>query len=407
MGVININNISGHDQLFYIHGWGQNDTTVGAGQMFTFDAPDGTSGAIIAVHEGREGEQVEVTKAGWGGNDVFDTSVLAGSGGNITVQHWGNDSTRKGAPTYMQDAQVAWDNASQETRNAIQSAVILSGEGKVVYIGPTKENPPLENWVRTFANGKTYIGIGAWGDFKGDVNDNNQSSAAPGSQDIIITYNDGNANPTLGASGGSNAPETAAVFAFTTQEASAPEGPGIVLTNKSGGQANYNFYNNTANGDGWANPEFNNTTASVTLDPGQTQFVPLDSSFKGRVQRGTQQPATWVEFQLRADDGCAWGNISLIMGCDGAAMISATDGKGVSAGFTQDIVSGAPDAAKVTRGDGAVVLDTTQGYWAGGPNKAASDYELAVVGQQNAYVLGGSGTTVVRSENNRLAVDMY
>lgn len=76
----------------------------------------------------------------------------------------------------MQDAQVAWDNASQETRNAIQSAVILNGEGKVVYIGPTKENPPLENWVRSFANGKTYIGIGAWGDFKGDVNDNNQVS---------------------------------------------------------------------------------------------------------------------------------------------------------------------------------------------------------------------------------------
>jgi hypothetical protein len=110
------------------------------------------------------------------GNDVFDTSVLVGSGGNITVQHWGNDSTRKGAPTYMQDAQVAWQNASQDTRNAIQSAVIVNGEGRVVYIGPTKENPPLENWVRSFANGKTYIGIGAWGDFKGDVNDNNQVS---------------------------------------------------------------------------------------------------------------------------------------------------------------------------------------------------------------------------------------
>lgn len=240
-----------------------------------------------------------------------------------------------------------------------------------------------------------------------NTNLSKQSSAAPGSQDLIITYNDGNANPTLGASGGSNEPETAAVFAFTTQEADAQQGPGVVLTNKSGAQCNYNFYNNTANGDGWANPEFNNTTASVTLDAGQSQFVALDSSFKGRVQRGTQQPATWVEFQLRADDGCAWGNVSLIMGCDGAAVISATDGKGVSAGFTQDIISGAPDAAKVTRGDGVVVLDTTQGYWAGGPNKAASDHELAVVGQQNAYVLGGSGTTVVRSENNRLAVDMY
>lgn len=76
MGVININNISGHDQLFYIHGWGQNDTTVGAGQMFTFDAPDGTSGAIIAVHEGREGEQVEVTKAGWGGLYISCFSCL-------------------------------------------------------------------------------------------------------------------------------------------------------------------------------------------------------------------------------------------------------------------------------------------------------------------------------------------
>ena len=76
------------------------------------------------------------------GNDVFDSSDLVGSDGNITVQHWGNDSTRKGAPTYMQDTQVAWDNASQETRNAIQSAVVINGDGRVVYIGPTKENPP-------------------------------------------------------------------------------------------------------------------------------------------------------------------------------------------------------------------------------------------------------------------------
>lgn len=73
----------------------------------------------------------------------------------------------------MQDAQVAWANASQETRNAIQNAVILNGEGKVVYIGPTKESRALEAWVRTFANGKTYIGIGAWGDYPGDENDNN------------------------------------------------------------------------------------------------------------------------------------------------------------------------------------------------------------------------------------------
>ena len=68
MGVINIHNISSRDQLFYIHGWGQRSTTVRAGQMFTFNAPDGSpGGAIIAVHNGREGEQVEITKGGWRG----------------------------------------------------------------------------------------------------------------------------------------------------------------------------------------------------------------------------------------------------------------------------------------------------------------------------------------------------
>jgi len=72
MGVINIHNISSRDQLFYIHGWGQRSTTVRAGQMFTFNAPDGSpGGAIIAVHNGREGEQVEITKGGWRGKDFM------------------------------------------------------------------------------------------------------------------------------------------------------------------------------------------------------------------------------------------------------------------------------------------------------------------------------------------------
>lgn len=99
----------------------------------------------------------------------------------------------------MQDAQVAWDNASEDTKNAIRSAVIINGEGKVVYIGPTKENPPLENWVRSFANGKTYIGIGAWGDFKGDVNDNNQVSYTTEQQTLSsrLTLDDTNRAPPL------------------------------------------------------------------------------------------------------------------------------------------------------------------------------------------------------------------
>ena len=73
----------------------------------------------------------------------------------------------------MQDAQIAWDRADQGTKNAIKHGVTLDGNGKVVYIGPTKEDAALRKFVRSFANGKTYIGIGAWGDDPGEPADNN------------------------------------------------------------------------------------------------------------------------------------------------------------------------------------------------------------------------------------------
>ena len=67
-----------------------------------------------------------------------------------------------------------------------------------------------------------------------------------------------------------------------------PQGPGIILTNKSASRETYNFYNNIQNGNGWASPEFNKVTTSATLNAGDSQFVSLDTNFKGRVQRGSQ-----------------------------------------------------------------------------------------------------------------------
>jgi len=95
------------------------------------------------------------------------------------------------------------------------------------------------------------------------------------------------------------------------------------------------------------------------------------------------------------------------MGYDGAAMIRATDGSNSSNGFVQDILKGAPAAAVVNNPQGQKVLDTTQGYWGGAGNKSASDYEFRVVGQKKAYILGGTGTDMVRSKNQRLAIDFY
>ena len=68
MHYINIHNKSGHDQEFEVHGWNNNhNLTVKPWQTAVISAPDKTSGAIIALHDGHEGEQAEITKDGFGG----------------------------------------------------------------------------------------------------------------------------------------------------------------------------------------------------------------------------------------------------------------------------------------------------------------------------------------------------
>ena len=134
----------------------------------------------------------------------------------------------------------------------------------------------------------------------------------------------------------------------------------------------------------------------------------LPSSFKGRVQRGTQLPATWVEFQLDAsNDHAAHGDISLEQGCDGAATISSTDGSKRSNGFTEDILKDAPAAAMTKKGDGSRALASTMGNWMAKANQAAVEYEKKVVGQKRAYITGGTGTDDVASHNQVLAVDFF
>lgn len=195
---------------------------------------------------------------------------------------------------------------------------------------------------------------------------------------------------------------------FATLAAAADQGPGINLTNKSKKETEYFFYDNYWNGNGTAGANFDKPLKSIKLRPNQTQFVSLPRSFKGRVQRGKLLPCTWVEFQLDAsNDHAAHGDISLQQGCDGAATIASTDGSNVSNGFTNDVVTGAPEAAIRKKANGERATDTTVGNWMGGPNKAAIDYLNKVVGQRKAYIVGGTGVPDVASRNNRLAVVMY
>lgn len=409
-----ITNKSGHDQAFEVHGWNHNlNITVKPHSTSKIHAVDKSSGAIIALHDGHEGEQAEITFDGFGGNDFIDISNIVGAGGNITIQQEGDPTTRKGDPLFMQNFRNAWHKASAETKGSLRKCVFLDGHGQVTRIGPIKDYPELEKFVRTFADGKTYIGVGAWNGSPGNDNDNKNSSAAHGTKNAQITYSDEDATPSnpphlAHRVGVQNLVVQSHVKSADEHKEQHQEGPGVSLSNRSSKEQTYFFYDNYWNGNGTAGANFDHPLRSLRMAPHATTFVALSDTFKGRVQRGTRIPATWVEFQLSAsNDHAAHGDISLEQGYDGAAVIHATDGSGRSNGFSHDILPNAPEAAVTKRADGVKVLASTMGNWMAGPNEAAAEYELKVVGQAKAYIKGGTGTEDVASKNQRLSVEFF
>lgn len=63
-----VHNKSSHPQEFEVHGWNNNkNIVVKPRSTHKITAPSGSSGAIIALHGGHEGEQAEITKNGFGG----------------------------------------------------------------------------------------------------------------------------------------------------------------------------------------------------------------------------------------------------------------------------------------------------------------------------------------------------
>ena len=72
MHSINIHNKSNHDQEFEVHGWNENrNVVVKPHATVVLHAADKSSGAIIALHDGHEGEQAEITKDGFMGPRPF------------------------------------------------------------------------------------------------------------------------------------------------------------------------------------------------------------------------------------------------------------------------------------------------------------------------------------------------
>lgn len=94
----------------------------------------------------------------------------------MTVEQVGDPSTLKGDPTFMQDLNTAWHQATQETKNGLKDCVHLDAAGNVSRIDAIKDRPALETFVRSFANGMTYLGNGTWGGNRGNPDDDRQVS---------------------------------------------------------------------------------------------------------------------------------------------------------------------------------------------------------------------------------------
>jgi hypothetical protein len=464
MPFIHISNVSSHAQTFEVHGFNNNqNVTVNAKSTHSINEPSRTqhNGAIIALHQGHEGEQAEITFNGWGDMETYDISVIVGAGGNLTIEQSGAPNTRKGDPTFMQDLRSHYAKADAKTKESLKNCLHLDSHGQVIRMDAPKNFPLLESFVRTFAERKVYIGIGAWQGNKGDAGDNAQSSGTKGgNKDVQIVYSDadtpagthaafvfqheavqtahrapatGEQKTETAANGPSEQkPGTEAATLGTASTASTvvpvvgegplvkaaaspfagdPDhgGPGVTVANKSTREETYFFFNNYWNGNGTAGANFDRPDRSIALRPHTNAFIGLPASFKGRVQRGKFIPATWVEFQLDASNRTgAWGDISLEQGYDGPAMIRSLDGHNQANGFAHDILPGAPAAATTIRAQDKVkVLASTMGNAGGGPNHAAIEYEKKVVGQKKAYITGGQGTDMVNSKNKRMAVEFY
>ena len=95
----------------------------------------------------------------------------------MTVQQVGEPGTLKGDPLFMQHLNHAFRKASKETKDKCRGALHFDKKGDIIRLEPIKFHPEIEPLIRTFADGKTYIGVGAWNGSPGHKSDNEQVSS--------------------------------------------------------------------------------------------------------------------------------------------------------------------------------------------------------------------------------------
>lgn len=156
-------------------------------------------------------------------------------------------------------------------------------------------------------------------------------------------------------------------------------------------------------------------TPSNQLQPGGEVFISVCPTFAGRIVRGDPtynlnqsvqtNLGTWIELSWEGPPTRrSWGDISLLEGYDGAALLMPTDGSGILTGFTADILMGAPSSALAYKADGGVALAKTVGD---GANMVAQAYELGLLNPMTEAFILDAYKPVVLSSNGRWDLSLY
>ncbi|KAK4229189.1 hypothetical protein QBC38DRAFT_521538 [Podospora fimiseda] len=124
--------------------------------------------------------------------------------------------------------------------------------------------------------------------------------------------------------------------------------------------------------------------------PGVETWISVCPTFAGRIDKNSSR---------------SWGDISLLEGCDGTAVLRATDGSGVTTGFSRDILSDAPKEALGRKSDGMNrVLDKTVGP---DGNPHALEWELGLLDPgTEAYIIQTLKPVIV-TKNGRWDLTLY
>ncbi|KAI8624724.1 hypothetical protein F5Y19DRAFT_490685 [Xylariaceae sp. FL1651] len=181
------------------------------------------------------------------------------------------------------------------------------------------------------------------------------------------------------------------------------QGKGISVTNGDSVKRGFYIYHNSCD---------QVPFKYIWIPAGKTRYVELPANFEGRITRGDNKwnlggvarpLGTWFEFSFDSG-GVAWGDVSLIRGCDGAvAMWSTDDLPQRHTGFRQWILDGAPEKAYAKKPSGAKVIGPTEGKDAS-INTVPRNYVLNKVGADHAYVDDSHAKPVINSQNGRFGV---